>query len=93
MKALALAVFLTACAASPAQNLLTACDSYADTLDALAVRNRLGLLSGETQDEVDRIDAVVGPICDGSVPRSDPDAALAIVEEALVALIEVKNDE
>ena len=50
-----------------------------------------GLLSADTQDRVDQIDAVAGPICDGTVPM-EANAALGTVEAALIALIEAKGN-
>jgi len=86
---------LAACATEPVpveQAVLIGCDSYADTLNALAVRNRLGLVSGDMQDRVDEVVNVVGPLCDGTYVMSSPDDTLAVIEGGLVALIAVRGE-
>ena len=73
------------------RRLQIACSSYADVVNALATRNRLGWLSGDTQARVDSAVDVIGPVCEGKV---DADAAsvLEAVETALIVMLEAKAE-
>lgn len=75
---------------SPERRLQIACSSYADTLSALATRNRLGLLSKAAQSRVDDAVIVIAPVCEG-VPPSNPGILLTRVEASLVVMLEERN--
>ncbi len=78
--------FLFACSSSPERKLQIACQTYADTLNALAQQNSLGQLSADAQESVDQVRFIVGPICRGEADGLSTLDALAAVEAGLFQL-------
>ncbi|MDH3660227.1 MAG: hypothetical protein OEU92_09385 [Alphaproteobacteria bacterium] len=76
---------------SPERRLQIACSSYVDAVNALATRNRLGLLSGKAQARVDSAVDIIGPVCEGKVD-ADADSVLEAVETALIVMLEAKAE-
>lgn len=93
-RGMVVALFLHACAnrqpLSPERRLQIACSSYVETVDALAIRNRLGLLSGEAQARVDDAVTVIAPVCEGDI-EADPRTVLVAVETALIVMLEERE--
>lgn len=90
---LAIALSLGACSyfgGSPGRDILVACQGYASSLTVLAVRKAAGQLTDGQIVLVNRLRPALNSVCiDGDY--SDPDAALAIVEEGMFALIQMER--
>ncbi len=69
-------------------HLRIACDSYAGTLNALAVQRELGHLSAEQIRSVDQTIALLSPTCTGAPGAS---VSLETLEAHLIRLIEAKE--
>ena len=92
---LVVGLFVVACTTvppqSPERRLQIACSSYVSALNALATRNRLGLLSAQSQANVDGAVAIIGPVCEGEI-QVDTVSVLAAVETALIVMLEAQGE-
>lgn len=83
-------------APSPSRQLDIQCNTYANTLDALAVHNELGNLSTGQEATVDQVVAVVGPLCRaqaaGTIAAPDIDETLRTVELELIRMAKIKRE-
>lgn len=90
--AIAATAFALGCT-SIERELRIACNTYTEDLSLLSIRNALGHFSEETQDGIDDVVLIVGPICRGTYRGLSTRDALAAVRSGLEVLDEAKKEE
>ncbi len=89
--ACAIALLLVGCQTTQtgAKSLLAACDGYSRALSTLAFYRGSGALNAIQIRTVNRVRAVVNPVCRGEV--NDTRVAIDLVERELLHLVVIKN--
>lgn len=91
-----LLVFLTACAdgkITPAESILTACQTYTSALNAATSLNKAGKLSAKAVVAVDKSVAIADPLCTGPAPAYDATALDVVSVESAIKIINTAIEE
>jgi len=88
---LAIPLFLAACndgKITPAETVLTACQTYTAALNTAATLNKAGKLSVKAVAAVDKSVAIADPLCSGPAPKFDGSALDTVSVQSAINVIQ-----